>query len=55
MGLSYIKQRVVEDAEGRQKAAERFRYAQRFSQIDPWAERAKGVDAHEFAPLKLVS
>jgi len=55
VGLSYIKQRVVEDAEGRQKAAERFRYAQRFSQIDPWAERAKGVDAHEFAPLKLVS
>jgi len=55
VGLSYIKQRVVEDAEGRAKAAERFRYAQRFSQIDPWAERAKGVDAHEFAPLKLVS
>ena len=54
VGLTYIKQRVVEDAEGRQKAAERFRYSQRFAQIDPWAQRAKGVDKHEYIPLKRV-
>ena len=27
----------------------------RFAQIDPWAQRAQGVDKHEFIPLKLVS
>ncbi len=46
VGLEYIKQRVVEDAEGRAKLAMRFRYSQTFSQSDPWAERAAGKDAH---------
>jgi len=55
VGLSYVKQRVVEDAEGRRKAAERFHFSQRFAQIDPWAQRAQGVDKHEYIPLKLVS
>ena len=55
VSLTYVKQRVVEDTEGRQKAAERFRYSQRFAQIDPWAQRAQGVDRHEYIPLKLVS
>ncbi len=54
VGLSYIKQRVVEDAESRKQAAERFHYSQRFSQTDPWAQRAQGVDKHEYIPLKLV-
>jgi nitrite reductase (NADH) large subunit len=54
VGLSYIKQRVVEDVESRQQAAERFHYSQRFSQTDPWAQRAQGVDKHEYIPLKLV-
>jgi len=54
VGLGYVKERVVEDADGRREAAERFYYAQRFSQADPWAERAQGVDAHEYTPLKLV-
>jgi nitrite reductase (NADH) large subunit len=55
VGLTYIKQRVVEDAESRRQAAERFHYSQRFAQIDPWAQRAQGVDKHEFIPLKRVS
>jgi nitrite reductase (NADH) large subunit len=25
--------------------------SQRYSQTDPWAERAQGRDAHEFAPM----
>ena len=54
IGLAYIKKRVVEDAESRKQAAERYRTSQRYSQIDPWAERAKGLDKHEFIPLKLV-
>ena len=31
---------------------DRFVYSQRFSQSDPWAERAqRGVDRNEFAPM----
>ncbi|HSD95632.1 MAG TPA: nitrite reductase large subunit NirB [Sulfuricaulis sp.] len=54
VGLAYVKQRVVEDAPGRKMLAERFRHSQQFAQIDPWAERANGVDKHEFMPLKMV-
>jgi len=54
VGLAYVQQRVVEDAEGRSVLTERFRYAQQFAQVDPWAERARGVESHEFAPLKQV-
>ena len=55
VGLAYVKQRVVEDGAGRKELAARFRHSQQFAQIDPWAERAKGADRHEFVPLKLVS
>jgi nitrite reductase (NADH) large subunit len=55
VGLSYVKQKIVEDAPGRRALAERFRYAQRFSQTDPWAQRAQGVDKHEFIPLKQIA
>jgi nitrite reductase (NADH) large subunit len=55
VGLSYIKQRVVEDEAGRKALAARFYHSQKFAQVDPWAERARGVDQHEFIPLKLVS
>jgi nitrite reductase (NADH) large subunit len=54
VGLAYVKKRVVEDAVGRRALAERFRYSQEFAQIDPWAERAKGAERHEFEPLKMV-
>jgi nitrite reductase (NADH) large subunit len=50
-----VKSRVVEDEAGRKALAERFLHSQKFAQIDPWAARAKGVDKHEFIPLKLVS
>jgi nitrite reductase (NADH) large subunit len=55
VGLAYVKQRVVEDAAGRQELATRFRHSQQFAQIDPWAERANGADRHEFIPLKVVA
>ncbi|MCG3269010.1 nitrite reductase large subunit NirB [Yoonia sp. I 8.24] len=52
VGLDWVKEQVVEDLENRAALAERFRYSQKFYQVDPWAERArKGVDSHEFTPL----
>jgi nitrite reductase (NADH) large subunit len=55
VGLAYVKQKITEDAPGRKALAERFYYAQRFSQVDPWAQRAQGVDKHEFIPLKQIA
>ena len=55
VGIEYVRRRVVEDAEGRKSAHQRFLYSQKFSQNDPWAERASHqVDAHEFQPLRKV-
>ena len=55
VGLSYVKQRVVEDAAGRHQLYERFLDSQKYAQVDPWAERAQqGVDRHEFTPLCRV-
>jgi len=51
VGIDYVKQRLVDDAEGRAALNARFLYSQRFAQIDPWTERAMGADAHEFKPL----
>ncbi len=55
VGLGYVKQRLVEDTEGRRALAERFAVSQEHAQIDPWAERADGAQAHEFVPLRAVS
>ncbi|UCH52628.1 MAG: NAD(P)/FAD-dependent oxidoreductase [Pseudomonadota bacterium] len=55
VGLAYVKQRVVEDEAGRKALAARFLHSQTFAQVDPWGERAKGTDKHEFIPLKRVS
>jgi nitrite reductase (NADH) large subunit len=55
VGLAYVKSRVVEDEVGRRALAQRFQYSQQFAQIDPWAERARGADRHEFIPLKVVA
>ena len=56
VGLAYVKQRVVEDGEGRKALHQRFLESQQYAQIDPWAERASGrVAAHEFEPLRRVS
>jgi nitrite reductase (NADH) large subunit len=54
VGLNYVRQRVMEDEEGRMALAERFYLSQRIAQSDPWAERAQGVDAHEFTPIKII-
>ena len=53
VGMDYVKQRVVDDAEGRKAAYERLRFALQ-AEKDPWLERAKeGVAKHEFEVLTV--
>jgi len=52
VGLDHIKQSLVENAELRGELARRFLFSQRYSQSDPWQERATGgVDRNEFFPM----
>jgi nitrite reductase (NADH) large subunit len=55
VGIAYVKKRLVEDAEGRRALHARFLHSQTFVQDDPWAARAKGVDAHEFTCLPALA
>ncbi|MBI3223071.1 MAG: NAD(P)/FAD-dependent oxidoreductase [Nitrosomonadales bacterium] len=55
VGLAYVKQRVVEDAAGRADLYARFLESQKYSQDDPWKERAEGKDAHEYAALAEIA
>jgi nitrite reductase (NADH) large subunit len=50
VGLETIRA-AIEDPERRRGYYDRFAYSQRFSRIDPWAERVAGRDAGEFNPL----
>jgi nitrite reductase (NADH) large subunit len=52
VGMAYVKQRLIDDEDGRRALHARFLYSQSFAQDDPWAARAKGADAHEFRPLE---
>jgi nitrite reductase (NADH) large subunit len=53
VGMDYVKQRVVDDAEGRKAAYERLQFALQ-AEKDPWLERAKeGVAKHEFEVLTV--
>ncbi len=54
IGLDSVKKELVEDAERRKQANERFKRSQRYAQIDPWSKRAAGRDSHEFRPLAKV-
>lgn len=51
VGVEAVQALIVDDTPRRAALVERFFYAQKFSQIDPWQERVNGVAAHEFAPL----
>ncbi|WP_347304388.1 nitrite reductase large subunit NirB [Croceibacterium sp. TMG7-5b_MA50] len=46
VGLPYIQERLLGDAEERAALAERFHHSQTFSQDDPWRQRVEGADAH---------
>ena len=54
VGLTYIKQQVLEDHENRKTLFERFKYSQQFAQIDPWKKLAQGERKHEFTSLELA-
>ncbi|GMR08285.1 MAG: nitrite reductase large subunit NirB [Gammaproteobacteria bacterium] len=54
VGLTYVKQHVVEDEAERKSLMERFLISQKAVQVDPWTERAEGKDEHEFTVLKQV-
>ena len=51
VGLSYVKDRVVEDAEGRKTLAERFHASQKHAQEDPWKFYSKNHQ-EKFEPLR---
>jgi nitrite reductase (NADH) large subunit len=51
VGVDTIRAQIAEDHERRRALAARFRHAQGFAQVDPWAERVRGAEAHEFRPL----
>ncbi len=55
VGLTYVQRRLIEDPMGRVELAARFTHSQKFSQTDPWAERASGKEQHEFAPVLELS
>jgi nitrite reductase (NADH) large subunit len=54
VGIDYVRRRIVDDHEGRRALHQRFLFSQRFVQIDPWAQRAGGAEAHEYRVLAEV-
>ena len=54
VGLSTIKEAVVENEAQRKALYKRFKISQKTSQIDPWKARAEGAAEHEFTPLKIA-
>ena len=51
VGLDYVRERVLDDADGRKALHDRLQFALS-GEPDPWAERAAGADRSEFEPLK---
>ena len=54
VGTPAIKAAVIDDVARRRALADRFIHSQTFAQIDPWAERVAGKDAHEFAAIAEI-
>ena len=51
-GIAWVRARVVADGENRRLLHARFLYAQRFAQVDPWAERVADEGAQ--APFRTL-
>ncbi|WP_425072770.1 nitrite reductase large subunit NirB [Sagittula sp. S175] len=51
LGYDHIKDVIFDDLDSRNAYADRFEHSQTFAQIDPWAERVQGAEAHEFTPM----
>jgi len=54
VGIDYVRERVCADAEKRRALHARFVFSQRMVQIDPWAQRAAGAEAHEYRALSAT-
>jgi nitrite reductase (NADH) large subunit len=54
VGLSHIREQLLEDATRRKQLYERFVHSQQYAQTDPWKARAEGDSAHEYLPLKIA-
>ena len=54
VGLTYIKECILDDETERKALAERFAISQKIAQVDPWKERAEGKNAHEFTELRIA-
>jgi len=52
VGIDEIRHQIMEDSEARKRYHDRFKQSQAVAQVDPWAERAKGLHAYEFNTLK---
>jgi nitrite reductase (NADH) large subunit len=51
VGLDTVRKQIMDDSERRKALRDRFVFSQKFAQIDPWAERSRGKDQHEFRPM----
>ncbi|TNE63751.1 MAG: NAD(P)/FAD-dependent oxidoreductase [Rhodobacteraceae bacterium] len=55
IGYDHIREVVYDNLEARKEYADRFAFSQIFAQIDPWAERVAGAEAHEFKPMATLN
>jgi nitrite reductase (NADH) large subunit len=53
-GIEWVRERIVADAANRKALYDRFLYAPRFAQKDPWAERAADPDPVAYRSLVPV-
>lgn len=53
VGIEHIQTQIMDTPDKRMYYKQRFDLSQSFAQVDPWAERVKGRDAHEFKPLVM--
>jgi nitrite reductase (NADH) large subunit len=51
VGYDHIQDVIMNDHDARKEYYKQFLFSQKFAQIDPWAERVSGVEAHEFSPM----
>ena len=54
VGLSYIKDRIVNDESARKNFARKFLESQQYAQVDPWAQQARAKNQREFIPIKPI-
>jgi len=55
VGLTFIKEQIVDDSKKRKAYYEGFLESQKYAQVDPWKERVEGFDKESFIPLAEIS